>query len=126
MQFEIEFFFLRIRRPQRATRTDTLLPNTTLFRSRGAAVFTMPGGHKVLVVQVMGRIFMDPLDDPFAAVDGELQKYRLGSGSVDAVIVDIDRKSTRLTPVTNAHLVCRLLLEKKHTQRHPIIQTMLK
>src|SRR3546814_8246998 len=23
-----------------------------------------------------------------------------------------DRKSTRLTPVTNAHLVCRLLLEK--------------
>src|SRR3546814_1924841 len=25
----------------------------------------------------------------------------------------IDRKSTRRTPVTNAHLVCRLLLEKK-------------
>src|SRR3546814_8004377 len=25
----------------------------------------------------------------------------------------IDRKSTRLTPVTNEHLVCRLLLEKK-------------
>src|SRR3546814_4374603 len=24
-----------------------------------------------------------------------------------------DRKSTRLNPVTNAHLVCRLLLEKK-------------
>src|SRR3546814_15228243 len=26
------------------------------------------------------------------------------------------RKSTRLTPVTNAHLVCRLLLEKKKKQ----------
>src|SRR3546814_1611714 len=25
-----------------------------------------------------------------------------------------DRKSTRLTPVTNAHLVCRLLLEKNN------------
>src|SRR3546814_4754368 len=25
----------------------------------------------------------------------------------------VDRKSTRLTPVTNAHIVCRLLLEKK-------------
>src|SRR3546814_7853235 len=25
-----------------------------------------------------------------------------------------DRKSTRLTPVTNAHLLCRLLLEKKN------------
>src|SRR3546814_6816968 len=30
---------------------------------------------------------------------------------------DLDRKSTRLTPVTNAHLVCRLLLEKKKQQR---------
>src|SRR3546814_14673760 len=27
------FFFLRIRRPPRATRTDTLFPYTTLFRS---------------------------------------------------------------------------------------------
>src|SRR3546814_2630332 len=33
-----------------------------------------------------------------------------------------DRKSTRLTPVTNAHLVCRLLLEK--TKNHiPTPQT---
>src|SRR3546814_1632054 len=31
-------------------------------------------------------------------------------GPIGAVI---DRKSTRLNPVTNAHLVCRLLLEKK-------------
>src|SRR3546814_18467117 len=29
--------FLRIRRPPRATRTDTLFPYTTLFRSRGVA-----------------------------------------------------------------------------------------
>src|SRR3546814_1354139 len=29
-----------------------------------------------------------------------------------------DRKSTRLNPVTNAHLVCRLLLEKKKTTNH--------
>src|SRR3546814_18266699 len=28
------FFFLMIRRPQRSTRTDTLVPYTTLFRSR--------------------------------------------------------------------------------------------
>src|SRR3546814_10254246 len=28
-------------------------------------------------------------------------------------IPDLDRKSTRLNSVTNAHLVCRLLLEKK-------------
>src|SRR3546814_7429410 len=31
----------------------------------------------------------------------------------------VDRKSTRLNSVTNAHLVCRLLLEKKkQTTRH--------
>src|SRR3546814_20735961 len=30
------FFFLMIRRPPRSTRTDTLLPYTTLFRSRYA------------------------------------------------------------------------------------------
>src|SRR3546814_11056713 len=29
-------FFLRIRRPPRSTRTDTLFPYTTLFRSGGA------------------------------------------------------------------------------------------
>src|SRR3546814_7844520 len=32
--------------------------------------------------------------------------------------LNADRKSTRLNPVTNAHLVCRLLLEKKkHTKK---------
>src|SRR3546814_9372490 len=31
-----------------------------------------------------------------------------------------DRKSTRLTPVTNAHLVCRLLLEKKNNKTNKI------
>src|SRR3546814_16872074 len=32
--FFIIFFFLMIRRPPRSTRTDTLFPYTTLFRSR--------------------------------------------------------------------------------------------
>src|SRR3546814_10980572 len=33
----ILFFFLMIRRPPRSTRTDTLFPHTTLFRSEAAA-----------------------------------------------------------------------------------------
>src|SRR3546814_4825347 len=33
------FFFLMIRRPPRSTRTDTLFPYTTLFRSANAASF---------------------------------------------------------------------------------------
>src|SRR3546814_5948639 len=34
--FSFLFFFLMIRRPPRSTRTDTLFPYTTLFRSRRA------------------------------------------------------------------------------------------
>src|SRR3546814_16291158 len=35
MLFCLSFFFLMIRRPPRSTRTDTLFPYTTLFRSPG-------------------------------------------------------------------------------------------
>src|SRR3546814_1762242 len=37
------FFFLMIRRPPRSTRTDTLFPYTTLFRSRAADRRERPG-----------------------------------------------------------------------------------
>src|SRR3546814_9763533 len=37
---------------------------------------------------------------------------------------DEDRKSTRLNSVTNAHLVCRLLLEKKKYYEHFYISIM--
>src|SRR3546814_13915498 len=42
----VRFFFLMIRRPPRSTRTDTLFPYTTLFRSpdRGAAGRAVEGG----------------------------------------------------------------------------------
>src|SRR3546814_20242787 len=36
------FFFLMLRRPPRSTRTDTLFPYTTLFRSRNASPLTTP------------------------------------------------------------------------------------
>src|SRR3546814_16338969 len=37
------YFFLMIRRPPRSTRTDTLFPYTTLFRSATGAVFGAAG-----------------------------------------------------------------------------------
>src|SRR3546814_998985 len=37
-EYDVTFFFLMIRRPPRSTRTDTLFPYTTLFRSAGQAV----------------------------------------------------------------------------------------
>src|SRR3546814_93786 len=41
------FFFLMIRRPPRSTRTDTLFPYTTLFRSNGLASRSKPCGTKL-------------------------------------------------------------------------------
>src|SRR3546814_1220183 len=94
------FFFLMIRRPPRSTRTDTLFPYTTLFRSVG--------------IEHVGRIVLD--------LDHRARRRRPGGDLCvegKAAAGDRqwrDRKSTRLTPVTNAHLVCRLLLEKKKTK----------
>src|SRR5580700_10966352 len=39
---------------------------------RGAALIETRGGAHVLVINAMGRIYMDPLDDPFAAIEREL------------------------------------------------------
>src|SRR3546814_13948564 len=42
---KVIFFFLMIRRPPRSTRTDTLFPYTTLFRSHGIAVGQIDAHH---------------------------------------------------------------------------------
>src|SRR3546814_3334304 len=42
MHFLFFFFFLMIRRPPRSTRTDTLFPYTTLFRSAGSLFGARP------------------------------------------------------------------------------------
>src|SRR5262249_41189192 len=60
---------------------------------RGAAVLEARNGARVLVVNVMGRIFMDPLDGPFAAVERELAACPLGHGA-DAIIVDAHAEAT--------------------------------
>jgi len=60
---------------------------------RGATLIEGQNGHQVLVVNVMGRIFMDPLDDPFAAVDEELALCRLKEAA-DAIVIDIHCEAT--------------------------------
>jgi metallophosphoesterase (TIGR00282 family) len=60
---------------------------------RGAAIVEAKNGMRVLVINAMGRIFMDPLDDPFAAVERELAACPLGSAA-DAVIVDMHCEAT--------------------------------
>lgn len=60
---------------------------------RGAQLFDTPDGRRVLVVNLLGRVYMDPLDDPFAAVDRELEAAPLGAVA-DAVIIDIHAEVT--------------------------------
>jgi metallophosphoesterase (TIGR00282 family) len=60
---------------------------------RGAALVDTKNGKRALVINVMGRIFMDPLDDPFAAVEHELSACPLG-GAADAIIVDMHCEAT--------------------------------
>ena len=60
---------------------------------RGANLVDTQSGRRVLVINVMGRLFMDPLDDPFAAVDRELEACPLARVA-DAVIVDIHAEAT--------------------------------
>lgn len=55
---------------------------------QGAVTVEATRGRKVMVVNVMCRLFMDPLDDPFAAMETVLKSERLGA-TVDAIIVDV-------------------------------------
>jgi 2',3'-cyclic-nucleotide 2'-phosphodiesterase len=60
---------------------------------RGAALIDTRSGARVLVVNAMGRIFMDPLDDPFAAVERELAACAL-KAAADAIIIDFHCEAT--------------------------------
>jgi len=60
---------------------------------RGAAMIEAKNGARVLVMNVLGRIFMDALDDPFAVVDRELTACPLKSGA-DAIVIDMHCEAT--------------------------------
>ncbi|MFM8699795.1 MAG: TIGR00282 family metallophosphoesterase [Hyphomicrobiales bacterium] len=60
---------------------------------RGATLIETQNGGRVFVVNAMGRLYMDALDDPFAAVEGALMQCPLGS-VCDAAIVDMHAEAT--------------------------------
>src|SRR3546814_15543631 len=82
------------RRPPRSTRTDTLFPYTTLFRSRPAGfalgrLAVLPPRH------VLERQHLDPLGG-LPMLLGEFLDRLLLQGEELLPVVEIDRKSTRL------------------------------
>ncbi|WP_112663864.1 TIGR00282 family metallophosphoesterase [Microvirga flavescens] len=60
---------------------------------RGANLIETATGKRVLVINVMGRLYMDALDDPFAAVDREVEACPLAQVA-DAIIVDVHAEAT--------------------------------
>ncbi len=61
---------------------------------KGARVYDVPGGRKILVAQVLGQVFMKrPFDDPFSAIDATLRAHPMG-GLVNASLVDVHCEAT--------------------------------
>ena len=61
---------------------------------RGSYIHSLPGGQKILIANVMARVFMEPvLDDPFAATEKLLAAHRLGAG-VQAIFIDFHGETT--------------------------------
>ncbi|MEM8915722.1 MAG: TIGR00282 family metallophosphoesterase [Pseudomonadota bacterium] len=60
---------------------------------RGSGLFDLDDGRRVFVANIMARLFMDPLDDPFAAADRLFDGLELGR-DVDCAVVDFHGEAT--------------------------------
>jgi len=60
---------------------------------RGAALIEIADGRRLLVVNAIGRLYMDAMDDPFRAVEREVESCPLGAGC-DAILVDMHAEAT--------------------------------
>src|SRR3546814_10252135 len=114
-----------IRRPPRSTRTDTLVPYTTLFRFPGGDQRAYGGGGaRLRDRQGQGRqaggaaageraLPLQP-DGAGRRRHGRNACRRHGgdAGGAAGGQREVERAHVR-TPVTNAHIVCRLLLDKR-------------
>ena len=79
-----------IGRQQRLIRPANYPPGTP---GRGAAMVETADGRRVLVVNVMGRVEMEPLDCPFRAAETLINEAPLRQ-VVDAIIIDVHAEAT--------------------------------
>jgi len=59
----------------------------------GSAMVSLPDGRRALVINAMGRLYMEALDCPFRATAEVLERYRLGV-SVQAIVIDFHAEAT--------------------------------
>jgi hypothetical protein len=61
---------------------------------RGLYLHALPDGRKILILNVLARVFMEPvLDEPFAVTEKAIAQYRLGQ-SVQAIFIDFHGEAT--------------------------------
>ncbi len=61
---------------------------------RGMGVYEARNGARVMVSNIMGKVFMSPdLDDPFACAESQLEQVHLGR-DVDCVVFDFHAEAT--------------------------------
>ena len=63
----------------------------TTAPGEGARLLTSAEGWRILVVNVSGTVFMEPLDDPFRSVERELERARR---TYDFALLDIHAEAT--------------------------------
>src|SRR3546814_9902970 len=108
---DVFFFFLMIRRPPRSTRTDTLFPYTTLFRSGVGGVFEYAlvdrhHGHDIDELRALQDFFLKyelqsvPGVAEVASVGGQVRQFQIEADpnrlAAHGLNLGQDRKSTRL------------------------------
>jgi 2',3'-cyclic-nucleotide 2'-phosphodiesterase len=59
----------------------------------GWRLHSLADGRTILVVNLMGRLFMEALDDPFARLESLLAQFPLGRGAT-AIVVDFHGEAT--------------------------------
>ena len=59
----------------------------------GSCVVSLADGRRALVLQAMGRLFMDALDCPFRLTAQELSRHKIGV-AVQAVVIDFHAEAT--------------------------------
>jgi 2',3'-cyclic-nucleotide 2'-phosphodiesterase len=89
-----------IERQPRLVRPANFPPGTP---GRGAAMVETRNGARVLVLNLMGRLYMDALDDPFAVADRTLEETPLREVA-DAILVDIHAEATSEKQALAYHL----------------------
>jgi len=75
---------------RRLIRPLNMMPGTP---GRGSAEVRLADGRRIVVMQIMGRLFMGAYDDPFRALEAELARHRLGV-TAHALVVDLHAEAT--------------------------------